>query len=147
LCAEEKQSMEVEVKGEDGSELALVNDEKTVFGRGCGFSTDDRTVSRRHVSFKLHHSDSDVGDANARVSFEVMGKNPFWVYDGEALRVFRKFEKGYLQPGDRFCFSPNSPLWYSFTLSNKQPHPQLNLDEIDISEIDPVKGITAFPCS
>ncbi|XP_068500657.1 uncharacterized protein [Phaseolus vulgaris] len=132
--------MEVEVEGEDGSKLALVNDEKTVFGRGCGFSTHDRTVSRRHVSFKLHHSDSDVADdANARVSFEVMGKNPFWVYDGEALRLFRKFEKGQLQLGDRFCFSPNAPLWYSFTLSNNQPLPQLNLDEIQISEIDPVK--------
>ncbi|WVY99912.1 hypothetical protein V8G54_025982 [Vigna mungo] len=139
LWAEENLSMEVEVEGEDGYKLALENDEETVFGRGCGFSTHDRTVSRRHVCFKLHHSDSEVADANARVSFEVMGKNPFWVYDGETLRFFRKFEKGHLQPGDRFCFSPNAPLWYSFTLSNKQPLPQLNLEEINISEIDPVK--------
>ncbi|CAJ1955443.1 unnamed protein product [Sphenostylis stenocarpa] len=129
--------MEVEVVGEDGSKFALVNDEKTVFGRGCGFSTCDRTVSRRHVSFQLHHSDAEVADDNARVRFEVTGKNPFWVYDGKELRFFRKFEKGHLQPGDRFCFSPNTPFWYSFTLSNKQP--QLNLDEIHISEIDPVK--------
>ncbi|KAG4955476.1 hypothetical protein AAZX31_15G024400 [Glycine max] len=127
--------MEVEVHGEDGSKFALGRDQKTVFGRGCGFSTHDRTVSRRHVSFELDHSHSE--DANARVSFQVMGKNPFWVYDGEALRLFRKFDKGHLQLGHRFCFSPNTPLW--FTLTNIQPLPQLNLDEIHVSEIDPVK--------
>lgn len=135
--------VEVEVQGEDGSKTALGKDEKTVFGRGCGFNTEDRTVSRRHVSFELDHSHSE--DANARVSFQVMGKNPFWVYDGEALRLFRKFDKGHLQLGHRFCFSPNTPLW--FTLTNIQPLPQLNLDEIHVSEIDPVKGIIAslFP--
>ncbi|KAH1104953.1 hypothetical protein GYH30_038319 [Glycine max] len=61
-----------------------------------------------------------------RVSFQAIGKNPFWVYDGEALRLFRKFDMGHLQLGNRFCFSPNTPLW--FTLNNIQPQPQLNLD-------------------
>jgi len=51
--------VEVEVQGEDGSKTALGKDEKTVFGRGCGFNTEDRTVSRRHVSFELEHSDSE----------------------------------------------------------------------------------------
>ncbi|TKY48273.1 Xaa-Pro aminopeptidase pepP [Spatholobus suberectus] len=129
--------MEVEVEGEDGSKLAFGKDEEAaVFGRGCGLNTDDRTVSRRHVSFQLDHSDSEVANA-ARVSFQVMGKNPFWVYDGEVLRPFRKFDKGHLQLGHRFCFSANTPLW--FTLNSIQPHTQLNLDEIHVSEIDPVK--------
>ncbi|RDX76679.1 hypothetical protein CR513_43309 [Mucuna pruriens] len=129
--------MEVEVQCEDGSKLTLGKDEKAVLGRGCGFNTHDRTVSRRHVFFQLDHSDSDSEVANVRVSFQVIGRNPFWVYDGEALRLFRKFEKGHLQLGHRFCFSANTPLWYSFTLNNNQTH--LNLDEINISEIDPVK--------
>ncbi|XP_020223671.1 uncharacterized protein LOC109805842 [Cajanus cajan] len=122
----------VEVEGEDGSKLSIGNDEEAVLGRGCGFNTHDRTVSRRHVSFRLDHSDSE--GAKARVSFQVMGKNPFWVYDGEALRLFRSFEKGHLQLGHRFCFSSNSPIW--FTINNTQP---LNLDAIHVSEIDPVK--------
>ncbi|KAL2332267.1 hypothetical protein Fmac_019848 [Flemingia macrophylla] len=127
--------MEVEVEGGDGSKVAFWKDKEAVLGRGCGFNTQDRTVSRRHVSLRLNDSDSEV--ANARVSFEVVGKNPFWVYDGEALRLFRSFEKGHLQLGHRFCFSANAPLW--FTLNITQTQPQLNLDAIDVSELDPIK--------
>lgn len=91
----ENQIMEVKVHGDNGSKFALENNEKPVFGRGCGFGIHDCTVSRRHVSFKLDHSDSE--DANARVSFEVMRKTPFWVYERETLRLFRKFDKSHLQ--------------------------------------------------
>lgn len=130
------------MQGEDGSKFAFRNDEEAVFGRGCGFNTDDRTVSRRHVSFQFDHSDSEVANADARVLFQVIGKNPFWVFDGEVLRLFRKLEKGHLQLGYRFCFSANTPLWFS--LNNVQPYPQLNLDAINVSEIDPVKGFFFF---
>ncbi|KAG4976417.1 hypothetical protein JHK86_035891 [Glycine max] len=90
----ENQTMKVEAHGEDGSKFALGSNEKPVFGRGCGFGNHDCTVSCCHVPFELDHSDSE--DANV-VSFEVMKENPFWVYDREALRLFRKFDKGHLQ--------------------------------------------------
>ena len=90
----ENQTMEAEVPGEDGSKFTLGSDEKPMFGRGYEFSIHDHTVSHRHRSFELDHSDSE--DANA-VSFEVMRKNPFWVYDREALQLFSKFNKGRLQ--------------------------------------------------
>ncbi|KAH1102483.1 hypothetical protein GYH30_036833 [Glycine max] len=87
----ENQTMEAEVHGEDGSKFALGSNEKSVFGRGCRFGNYDCTVSRHHVPFELDHSDSE--DANA-VSFEVLKETPFWVYDREALGLFKKFNKG-----------------------------------------------------
>ena len=59
-------------------------------------SASTTAVSHRHMSFELDYS--DLEDANV-VSFEVMRKNPFWVYDREALRLFSKFNKGRLQLG------------------------------------------------
>ncbi|KAL5130789.1 putative disease resistance protein [Glycine soja] len=80
---------------------------KPVFRRGYGFGNHDCTMFHRHMPFKLDHSDSE--DTNV-VSFEVMKENPFWVYDREALRLFRKLGKGYFR--DRILFltvlqSPN----------------------------------------
>ena len=89
----ENQTMEVEVHGEDGSKFTLGSDQKPVFRRGYGFGNHDCTVFHRHMPFKLDHSDSE--DTNV-VSFEVMKENPFWVYDREALRLFRKLGKGHL---------------------------------------------------
>ena len=68
----------MEVEGEDGSKIVLQNvGDKVVFGRGFGFNTKDKTVSRRHVVFELAKSgDSQTG---SKVSYEVVGKNPMWV--------------------------------------------------------------------
>ncbi|XP_027344364.1 uncharacterized protein LOC113856641 [Abrus precatorius] len=125
--------LEVELQGEDGSKFALGKEDNVVFGRGCGFNTHDRTVSRRHVSFQLEQSESE----HARVSFQVIGRNPIWVWTHDSLRLFRKFDNGHLQFGDRFCLSPEAPFWFLFKKIQSQP--QLKLHQLDVSEIDPVK--------
>ncbi|XP_015935470.1 uncharacterized protein LOC107461482 isoform X2 [Arachis duranensis] len=139
-------AMEVEMEGEDGSKFSLQVTEarNTVIGRGCGggFHTKDRTVSRRHVSFQLS-SDSD----DPRVSFEVIGRNPFWVHHGAlGLKVFRKFEKGQLELGDRFSLSAITPFWLHFNFNNpaqnvssSKPQLDIDIDQIDLSQFDPVK--------
>ncbi|KAL4359186.1 uncharacterized protein [Arachis hypogaea] len=141
-------AMEVEMEGEDGSKFSLQVTEarNTVIGRGCGggFHTKDRTVSRRHVSFQLS-SDSD----DPRVSFEVIGRNPFWVHHGAlGLKVFRKFEKGQLELGDRFSLSAITPFWLHFNFNNpaqnvssSKPQLDIDIDQIDLSQFDPVKEI------
>lgn len=134
--------LQVEVEGEDGSKFAFTSGEddeaKTLFGRGYGFNTNDRTVSRRHVSFQL---DSE-SDSEPRVSFEVVGKNPFWVWTNNegALTLFRKFDKGHLQFGDRFCLSGKVPIW--FNLKKIELQEGAENEEMDVSGFDPVKGTT-----
>ena len=164
--------LELEIEGEDGCKLGfgVRQAQNTVLGRGCGFNTKDRTVSRRHVSFQLNSdSDSDSEEGRVSVSFEVIGRNPIWVWsttsDGGALRLFRKFDKGQLEFGDRFSLSAKTPFWFHF---NKHPpynyeaavaesenenenenegpssRADLDVDQFDLSQIDPVKG-TPFP--
>ncbi|KAF3961864.1 hypothetical protein CMV_013563 [Castanea mollissima] len=108
----------MEVEGEDGSKIVLQNaGDKVVFGRGFGFNTKDKTVSRRHVVFELAKSgESQTGSNYSKVSFEVVGKNPMWVREhgsGE-IRVFRKGEKGDVAEGDWLCFlSGKRPVWFA----------------------------------
>ncbi|KAL5057055.1 hypothetical protein RYX36_028659 [Vicia faba] len=120
----------MELEGEDGSKFRLESGEKALFGRGCGFNTDDHTVSRRHVSFQLNHSDSDSDSEPPRVSFQVIGTNPIWVLNNtdKTLNLFKNFDKGHLELGDRFCLSGKTPIWF-----------KLNKPHIHISQIDPVK--------
>lgn len=131
--------LRVEVEGEDGSKFAFKlgddDEAKTLFGRGCGFNTNDRTVSRRHVSFQLNSEP----EPEPRVSFEVIGKNPFWVWtnNDRALTLFRKFEKGHLQFGDRFCLSGKVPIW--FNLKKTELQEGAENEEMDVSGFDPVK--------
>ncbi|PON96169.1 Serine/threonine protein kinase [Trema orientale] len=102
--------MAMEIEGQDGAKFELENGHKTVFGRGFGLSTDDRTVSRHHVALEVK-----PGPTEPRVSFEVLGKNPVWVWskeDGE-VRVFRRSEKGELAAGDWFCVSGKGPSWFN----------------------------------
>ncbi|MED6125468.1 hypothetical protein PIB30_068778 [Stylosanthes scabra] len=145
-------AMEVVIEGEDGSRLSLQCTEarNTVIGRGCGgggsgFHAKDRTVSRRHVSFQVC-SDSE----EPRVSFEVIGRNPFWVQQGDlGLKVFRKFDKGQLELGDRFSLSAVAPLWFHFNfkdlalnnnqVSSSKARVDFDVDQIDLSQFDPVK--------
>lgn len=152
----------MEVEGEDGSRIALQNapNHKTFFGRGLGFHTDDRTVSRRHVLFEVKTSDDKSrSQMGTTVSFEVVGKNPIWVKKsgcGE-IGVYRSGEKGEVAAGDCFCLSGKVPVRFSvrgrqFAAAEKRvlgSEDELDaslksgfeFDGIDASEIDPVKGM------
>ncbi|OIW03773.1 hypothetical protein TanjilG_30049 [Lupinus angustifolius] len=133
--------LQVQAEGEDGSKFAFTlrsdngEEGKSFFGRDHGFNTNDRTVSRRHVLFQFN------SESESRVSFQVIGKNPIWVLstnnDG-TLRIFRKFEKGQLQFGDRFCLSGKVPIWFNLKKIELQEGTE-NDDEIDVSGIDVVK--------
>jgi len=132
----EESSMEFEV--EDGSKFPLQSSDKTLFGRGCGFETNDHTVSRRHVSFQLNNeSDSEP----TKVSFQVIGINPIWVLknNDKTIKVFKKFEMGQLELGDRFCLSVKTPFWFNLK-KTEDSESEIEFDQLDISQIDPVKG-------
>ncbi|CAF1934913.1 unnamed protein product [Brassica oleracea var. botrytis] len=128
----------MEIEGEDGTKLILKPGEKAVFGRGAGFTTDDLTVSRRHVSLELKpfagETDSD------RVSLEVLGRNPVWVRKrepGEKIQTFRKSETGEVKAGDRFCVSGQLPIW--FTLKRRDERVSDGESGLDCIDSDPVK--------
>ncbi|XP_062024871.1 transcription elongation factor SPT6 [Rosa rugosa] len=145
--------MEIEV--EDRSKLVVEKGQKAVFGRGNGFNTTDRTVSRRHVLFELQHINAT--QTEPRISFEVLGRNPVWVRsqkDGE-VRVFRRSEKGELAAGDWLCVSGKRPIWFKvrnvgveeevkrvLESESEMAEGLLNGSEwegVDVSGIDPVK--------
>ncbi|KAF4362040.1 hypothetical protein F8388_023892 [Cannabis sativa] len=104
----------MEIEGQDGAKIDLHDDHKTVFGRGFGISTDDRTVSRRQFSLEVK---PDSIQSEPRVWFEVLGRNPVWVWSKseEEVRVFRRSEKGELAPGDWFCVSGKGPIWFKLS--------------------------------
>ncbi|XP_055830167.1 uncharacterized protein LOC129899284 [Solanum dulcamara] len=149
----------MEIEGTDGSKTPLKPGSTKEFGRGLGFTSDDRTVSRRQISFQIHNP-SDQED-ETKVSFEVVGRNPIWVYnnrDGE-VRTFRKSERGEMENGDMFCVSASKPIWFTLKKIDKrgakeelemetqlaeslQSSPvgvELDLENVDISGIDPVR--------
>ncbi|KAF3585238.1 hypothetical protein F2Q69_00031714 [Brassica cretica] len=135
----------MEIEGEDGTKLILKPGEKAVFGRGAGFTTDDLTVSRRHVSLELKpfagETDSD------RVSLEVLGRNPVWVRKrepGEKIQTFRKSETGEVKAGDRFCVSGQLPIW--FTLKRRDERVSDSESGLDCIDSDPVKVKLAYVC-
>jgi hypothetical protein len=135
----------MEFQGEDGSKFPLQTADKLLFGRGSGFNADDHTVSRRHVSFQLNESDSE----SPRVSFQVIGRNPIWVLknsDG-TLKLFRKFEKGWLELGDRFCLSGKTPIWFNFN-KNQDFECEIDFDQLDFDQLVSVLCmIMMFLCS
>ena len=159
----------MEVEGEDGSKIVLQNaGDKVVFGRGFGFNTKDKTVSRRHVVFELAKGgESQTGSKYSKVSFEVVGKNPMWVREhgsGE-IRAFRKGEKGDVTEGDWLCFlSGNRPVWFTVRESEFGERAEKRVleseiglgeslgsgfefdDGVDVEalDIDPVKGMCFF---
>lgn len=103
----------MEIEGTDGSKTLLKPGSTGEFGRGLGFTSDDRTVSRRQISFQTHNPPDHEDET--KVSFEVVGRNPIWVYsnqDGE-VRTFTKFERGEMENGDMFCVSASKPIWFT----------------------------------
>ncbi|XP_057459201.1 double-strand break repair protein mus-23 [Lotus japonicus] len=133
--------MEFELQAEDGSNFTLTTAATALFGRDSGFNTHDRTVSRRHVSFQLNNPETSP----PRVSFQVIGNNPIWVstttnHGGATLKLFRKFDEGHLELGDRFSLSGKAPFWFHFKEKGPIAEPELNSDQVvDVSGIDPVK--------
>lgn len=128
----------MEIEGEEGSKIEVGIGSKAVFGRGCGFNTKDRRVSRRHVIFEL--------DDKQTVSFQVVGKNPICVRSGEEnVKIFRRLEKGVVAAGDWFCISSQNPV--RFRLKRRiggrrvQESDSGNWysERFDLSKIDPVK--------
>lgn len=151
----------MEIEGTDGSKTLLKPGSTIDFGRGFGFTSDDRTVSRRQILFQIHNPPSDHHEDETEVSFEVVGRNPIWVYsnrDGE-VRTFRKFERGEMENGDMFCVSANKPIWFTlkridFVKKELEMETQLaeslqsslcpvgielDFGNVDISGIDPVQ--------
>ncbi|OVA08423.1 hypothetical protein BVC80_209g157 [Macleaya cordata] len=114
----------MEIKGEDGTKIHINKGSKIDFGRGLGFPFDDLTVSRRHISFELRSYDEktdkqDNPDGEPRVFFEVLGKNPIWVYNSskEDIKVFRNFDRGEMSIGDGFCVSGQKPILFTLSKS------------------------------
>lgn len=150
----------MEIEGENGSKTQLKKGLKTELGRGLGFDLEDRTVSRRHVSFEPKNT--------GRVHFEVIGRNPIWVKSSRSdeIRVLRRWEGGEIEDGDMFCVSAKKPIWFAAKIlelgegederaaGNERELDEgiesgcglrsvgdLGLDSGDVSGIDPVKGL------
>ena len=159
----------MKVEGEDGSKIVLQNaGDKVVFGRGFGFNSKDKTVSRRHVFELAKCGESQTGSKFSKVSFEVVGKNPLWVREhgsGE-IRVFRKGEKGDVAEGDWLCLlSAKRPVWFAVRESEFGERAEKRVLESEIGlgeslgsgfkfdngvdaealDIDPIKGM-CFLC-
>ncbi|XVF74408.1 hypothetical protein PTKIN_Ptkin13bG0108100 [Pterospermum kingtungense] len=144
----------MEIEGADGSKLALKPGSDTIFGRGSGFNTVDRTVSRRHVLLRLENPVDKKGKTrkDPRVSFEVTGKNPVWVRsrtNGE-IKVFKNSDKGGLEDGHWLCVSSRIPVWFVLKKSEENENEEEEEEErdlgsesgaesVEIEDIDPVK--------
>ncbi|CAK9179950.1 unnamed protein product [Ilex paraguariensis] len=159
---------QMEIEGKDGSKIPLQERLKTDFGRGLGLKIDDRTVSRRHVSFQPHPSEHKD---ETKVCFKVIGKNPIWVCSQRTgqIRVLRRLERGEIESGDMFCVSAKNPVWFTLKridfdgeeddknefksdsrLENEFAESlqsssgligveELELESVNVSDIDPVK--------
>ncbi|CAH9056029.1 unnamed protein product [Cuscuta epithymum] len=153
----------MEIESGDGSKTLLKPGSITHFGRGAGFNyNDDRSVSRRHISFHPYPSPDDERDGPPD-RFEVVGKNPVWVHNGKSggVKTYRRSEIGELESGDMFCVSAKNPIWFTLkrtyseaqgskgkkrdTLVGTDPDyeqqgvEELDPDSINLSDIDPVK--------
>ncbi|XP_060218535.1 protein bfr2-like [Lycium barbarum] len=151
----------MEIEGTDGSKTRLKPGSTIEFGRGLGFTSDDKTVSRRQILFQIHKDET-------KVKFEVVGRNPIWVYSNKDGKVstFRKFERGEMENGDMFCVSAKKAIWFtlkridfgdedkkggekememetqlaeSLESSSCPEGIEFDLEHVDISGIDPVQ--------
>lgn len=148
--------MEIVIK--NGSKIQLKSPSETIdFGRDLGFNSTNRTVSRRHISFKLNESQTGV-------YFKVNGKNPIWVRESinDEIRVYKRSETGEINSGDSFCVSSKNPVWFNLNKideNDKELKGEIEYDDVfaetsgvdyddietvDTSVIDPVKGSSIF---
>ncbi|CAL1376548.1 unnamed protein product [Linum trigynum] len=154
----------MEIEGDDGSKTELHRGSATVLGRGNGFETDDRTVSRRHIEFRLDGANrggeypAPAGGNHSqplpRVSFLVLGKNPVCVRTDGEEKLFKKSDRGQLVAGDCFCISTQPPVWFRLRTVGRAEARDIESDagygnetekesedeeNFDISLVDPVK--------
>ncbi|XP_057535065.1 transcription initiation factor TFIID subunit 7 [Amaranthus tricolor] len=130
----------MEIEASDGSKILLKPNSTTIFGRGNGFSSNDLSVSRRHISFEFIPS-SDP-ETTPTVSFEVLGKNPVWVClkqqeNGENIKSFKRLQRGKLGFDDMFCVSAKTPIWYTLNKSEEVD------EEIDRKSEEPEERINS----
>lgn len=138
----------MEFESETGSKITLQKGQKLEIGRGLGFDSTDPTLSRRQISLSLQQSPN----SKSRVQFEVIGKNPIWVYekDKDKIRVLKRSEKGEMVEGDRFCLSWKKPVWFSVRGRGDKREIggvvdlDMELKSIDFSDFDPVKEFGFF---
>ncbi|CAI0419552.1 unnamed protein product [Linum tenue] len=154
----------MEIEGDDGSKTELHRGSATVLGRGNGFETYDRTVSRRHIEFRLDGANrggeypAPAGGNHSqplpRVSFLVIGKNPVCVRTDGEEKLFKKSDRGQLVAGDCFCISTQPPVWFRLRTVGRAEARDIESDagygnetekesedeeNFDISLVDPVK--------
>ncbi|KAI5665447.1 hypothetical protein M9H77_15300 [Catharanthus roseus] len=149
----------MEIRSSDGGKTLIKPGSQVVFGRGLGFEIDDKTVSRRHVSFQLNHWEEE----KTRACFKVTGINPIWVHSSKTGKVstFRNSESGEMEIGDMFCVSAKNPIWFTLRKIEFEDEKGNNMkselaessnfrceikdgdflepESVDVSQIDPVK--------
>ncbi|KAK9755961.1 hypothetical protein RND81_01G062800 [Saponaria officinalis] len=108
----------MEIQGTDGSKTRLKSDSTTIFGRKNLSNSTDLSISRNHISFDLISSpNSPINRTkNPRVSFQVIGKNPIWIYNkfgDKKVTTLKGFQKGELGIDDLFCISGKNPVWFA----------------------------------
>ncbi|KAL2462562.1 SMAD/FHA domain-containing protein [Forsythia ovata] len=98
----------MEIEGTDGCKTLIKPGQTRELGRGQGFNSTDKTISRHHVAFSLPKNET-------RVHFQVIGKNPIWVHTSKSdeVKAFRSSEKGEMESGDMFCMSAKNPTWFT----------------------------------
>ncbi|PIN20669.1 hypothetical protein CDL12_06650 [Handroanthus impetiginosus] len=152
----------MEILSTDGSKTQLKPGQTRELGRAHGFDSSDKTISRRQISFFIPPFSHDQ---EIRVQFEVLGKNPVYVYKDNEVKAYRRFERGEMGNGEMFCVSAKNPVWYSMRKiengaesvrrNNLESELAENLegafgfkgvedlqqDGVDISDIDPVKEL------
>lgn len=100
----------MEIAGADGSQAGIYPGQILELGRGHGINSSERTISRRQISFSIPQF---TEDGELRVQFEVLGRNPVYVSRDDGVKVFRRFQRGVMESGDRFCLSAQDPVWYT----------------------------------
>lgn len=157
-----KKSPSMEVVSEDGSLIQMKPGQTRKLGRAHGLNAADKTISRRHLSFFIPRV---ANDQEIHLQFEVLGRNPIYVNKDNEVKIFRRYEIGEMENGDMFCVSVKNPVWYtvrkiqnggeSVRQNDLESELAGNLesgfgfkgveylqpDGVDISDIDPVKGL------
>ncbi|XP_042031751.1 chromatin modification-related protein EAF7 [Salvia splendens] len=134
----------MEVVTENEATTRILLGQSLEIGRAHGLDSSDKTISRRHLSLSV------AGDTNGeeiRLQFEVLGRNPIYVYRDGEVKIFRRFESGEMRKGDMLCVSGKNPVWYSVRATEdcgegvrqNVSESDSGIVDFDISGLDPVK--------
>lgn len=152
----------MEIMSEDGYQIRMKPGQTQELGRSDGFKSPDNTISRRHISFFIPR---ESNNQEIHLQFEVLGTNPIYLRRNDRLKILRRFERGEMEDGDMFCVSAKSPVWYTVRKfqngsegvrrndleselkeslesgSGLKGVEYLHEEGLDISHVDPVKGL------